>query len=156
MNQTQPIQSELFPLSPRARPAHRRPELKLFVNENDGAIAEHRLARCVYAETLAASLPAVEALCAMVKNTGRPIAEIARDENVFESLRRESERHAALLVKYDDIGLEMCLRAVRRMLCGNLPDLTRGATRFHRDDQLPEWATALGSIAEIGNLLFYI
>ena len=152
MLQAQPIQSELFPLS---RP-RRRPELKLFVNENDDLIAEHRLARCVYAETLAESLPAVEALCAMVKNTGRPISEIARDENVFESLSRESERHAALLVRHDDRGLLLCLRAVRRMLRGDIPDKIRGATRFHREDQLPDWATAIGSVAEVGNLLFYI
>ena len=137
-------------------PARKKTELQLFVNEDDDSIAEHRIARCVYAESLASSLPAVEALCVMIKNTKRPIAEIANDESVFESLCKESTRHEKLLVDYDDKGFQMCLRAVRNMRNGILADKIFGATRFHRADISPEWANSIGTIAEIDGLMFYI
>ncbi|MDR1071448.1 MAG: hypothetical protein LBL21_02295 [Rickettsiales bacterium] len=133
-----------------------KPELKLFVNDDDAAIAEHRLARCVYAETLVASLPEVEQLCAMLGNTGRPVEELAADGGVFESLSKSSERHWALLVDSRDAGFQMVLRTVRRMKAGLLEDKIYGATRFHRDDMMPEWAASTGSVAEVGRLLFYL
>jgi hypothetical protein len=72
MNQMQPIRAADFP-------CRQKPNLKLFVNRDSDAIAMHRLARCVYAETLAAPLQDVEQLCVMVRNTRRPLDEIAAD-----------------------------------------------------------------------------
>jgi hypothetical protein len=128
----------------------------LLTNNDDETISLHRLARCIYAETTASSLPAVEALCVMVRNTKRPIQDIASDSSVFESLDRNSAHHEYLSVSYDDPGFQMCLRSVRRMTVGQFPDNIMGATRFHRADMLPDWATSIGSIAEVGNLLFYL
>jgi hypothetical protein len=147
--------TQLQPSGARHYAGRAKPELKLFVNDDDESIAECRLARCVYAETLAASLPEVEQLCAMVRNTGRPPAEIAEDRGVFESLAKESSRHAALLADFRDPGFQMVLRTVRRMKAGLIVDKIYGATRFHRADSLPDWATSLGSVAEIGSLSFY-
>jgi hypothetical protein len=147
--------SELQPRDSVA-PIRERPELRLFVNEDDDSISEHRLARCVYAETLASSLPAVEALCAMIKNTGRPIAEICGDAGVFESLDKNSPRHESLLVGHGDPGFQLCLRMVRKIGRAPIPDKTFGAKRFHRADAQPEWANSLGSVYEIDDLLFYL
>ena len=130
-----------------------KPGLTLFVNDDDENIAVHRLARCIYAETGAKSLAAVEALCVMARNTGRKIADLAADENVFESLRGDSPRHKSLLVDSQSPGFQMCLRAVKNM--GALSDTINGAVRFHHADVLPEWATALGSVAEVEGMLFY-
>jgi len=144
---------QIQPRDNRAFFMFKRPALRLFVNNDDATIATNRLARCVYAETLASSLAAVESLCVMIRNTGRPLAEIALDKSVFESLDRKSVRHKHLLVDHADPKFEMCLRAVKNM--PHLPDNIRGATRFHRADELPEWARSIGSIAEADDLLFY-
>ena len=133
-----------------------KPELKLFVNQNDESIAEHRLARCIYAETLGSSLPAIESLCVMVMNTGRAFAEIAEDESVFESLDKKSVRNKHLLVDYNDAGFQLCLRTVKKMQKSLLADKIFGATKFHRADGNPEWANSIGSVAEIDGLFFYL
>jgi len=133
-----------------------RPPLRLLVNDDDDEISINRLARCIYAETQAKSLPAVEALCVMVRNTKRPVRDIASDSSVFESLNKNSAHHEYLSVDYEDPGFQMCLRSVRRMMVGQFSDNIMGATRFHRGDMLPDWATASGSVSEVGNLLFYI
>ena len=149
-----PHKTRVYESEEREEPtSNPKPNLKLFVNNDDQSIAEHRLARCVYAETLASSLPAVEALCVMARNTGRPIGEIADDEDVFESLNPDSARHEYLLVKYDNPGFQMCLRTVKKI--NSIQDKIMGVTRFHRDDMLPEWAVSMGSVAEIDGLLFY-
>ena len=135
--------------------ADQTPKLRMFVNQDDKSIACHKLARCVYAETRASSLAAVESLCAMIKNSRRSIAEIAADSDIFESLKPDSIRHADHLVDYDDPGFQMCLRAVRRIGSDSILDNIFGATRFHRDDHLPEWATGIGSVAEVDGLSFY-
>lgn len=135
--------------------ARKRPVLKIFVNDDDNAIAESRLARCVYAETRASSLAAVESLCVMIKNTRRATEDIADDENVFESLAADSPRHKDLLVYHNDPGFQMCLRAVRKIKTDSIADNISGATRFHRADIMPEWATSIGSIAEVDGLVFY-
>lgn len=140
---------------PNATPK-KKPELKLFVNDDIDSIAEHQLARCIFAETLASSLCVVEALCRMVQNTKRDIAEIANDKNVFESLSPASHRHKELLVDYNNAGFQMVLRCVRNMKKGIIQDKIFGATRFHRADIMPEWANSVGSISEIDNLFFYI
>jgi hypothetical protein len=133
-----------------------RPKLKLFVNDDLKSIAEHRLARCVYAETLGSSLLAVESLCVMIENANRPVGEIAEDEEVFESLKRNSGRHKHLLVNHDDPKFQMCLRAVKKIRRGVLTDNIFGATRFHRSDVMPDWAVSVGSVAEIDGLSFYL
>ncbi|MDR1826477.1 MAG: hypothetical protein LBQ49_02170 [Rickettsiales bacterium] len=136
-----------------AQNSARKADLKLFVNDDDDAIAEYRLARRIYAETLGKSLAAAEALAVMARNTGRGIADIAEDENVFESLCPDSARHADLRVDSKSPQFQMCLRAVRNM--AGLPDKIFGATRFHRDDIIPDWASGIGSVAEVDGLLFY-
>lgn len=131
----------------------KQPKLKIFTNADVKSICESRLARCIYAETLSSSLHAVEQLCVMVRNTNRNLIEIANDKSVFESLNQNSPRHKYLLVNYEDPKFQICLRAVQNMK--NLPDKIMNATRFHRADIIPDWATAIGSIAETDDLLFY-
>ena len=135
---------------------NKKPDLKLFVNPDDESIAEHRLARCVYAETLASSLPAIESLCVMIRNTRRAAADIAEDESVFESLGKKSSRNKHLLVDYGDAGFQLCLRTVKKMHKGLLADKIFGAKKFHRADEIPEWANSIGSVAEVDGLLFYL
>ena len=130
--------------------------------ENDamriGAI--YKLARVVYAETLGRSLVAAEALCSMIANlhykTGRALSDIAQDENLFESLHENSARHPAIDIDANRRDFQMCLRTVRRMANGLLPDSVMGATRFHRTENLPEWAVNAGYIMEIDGMLFYL
>ena len=137
-----------------------RPEFVLIKNDDDDKIATYKLARAVYAETRASSLLAVESLCAMIKNlsikSGRELSDIATDETVFESLSKKSARHADLLIDSKSRAFQMCLRSVRRMMSGQLPDMVRCATRFHRSENSPDWAAAVGYVAEVDGLLFYL
>ena len=134
-------------------------QLTLIKNNADAKDTLYKLARIIYAETRASSLPAVEALASMIGNirtkSMRQLSDIAADESVFESLDKKSPRNEDLLINSDDPKFQMCLRVVKRMSIGQLQDNIRGAVRFHRDDCLPEWATGIGAIAEIDGLLFY-
>ena len=129
-------------------------------NDDERKIVTQELARVVYAETLGSSLLAAEALCSMIANlclkTARPLADIAADKSIFESLAEDSARHEALSEYSDRRGFQMCLRTVRRMMNGLLNDSVMGATKFHRAENLPAWAMNAGYIAEIGGMLFYL
>ena len=135
-------------------------QLELFKNPDETKIILYKIARVVYAETLATSLPVTEALCAMISNLhcqlNKSFLEIISDKNLFESLDTESIRHQYLAVNASQKDFQMCVRVVSRMMNGNLPDSCFGATRFHRADVLPDWAVARGYIADIDGLLFYL
>ena len=135
-------------------------QLTLIKNDNDSKIVLYKLARIIYAETLASSLPAVEALASMIGNlcckSMQQLSDIVADRSVFESLNKNSARHADLLIDSDNSKFQMCLRATKRMVNGQLPDNVHGATRFHRGEISPTWATARGYVAEIDGLFFYL
>lgn len=134
--------------------------LTLITNTDTHRHELYKIARIVYAETGAASLRVCEALCAMIYNASQknkcPPYDIACDTSMFESLNPKSVRHKDLSVSANDRGFQMCLRLVGYMLRGKLADRCYGATSFHREDMMPEWATARGYIAEIDGLLFYL
>ncbi|HNY25721.1 MAG TPA: cell wall hydrolase [Alphaproteobacteria bacterium] len=134
--------------------------LTLIKNPDESKIILYKIARLVYAETSGSSLAAVEALVSLISNlcitSKRKLSEIIEDENIFESLNKNSPRHNLLLVESNQRDFKMCLRTVQRMLNGNLPDMCFGATRFHHSDVLPDWATSIGYIAEIDGLFFYL
>ncbi|MDR1206891.1 MAG: hypothetical protein LBK26_00545 [Rickettsiales bacterium] len=144
----------------RSKTAKPQPQLTLVKNDDDAKITTYKLARAIYAETLASSLRVVEALASMVANlsnkTGRTLSDIAQDENIFKSLRRESKRHKDLFVDSRTPEFQICLRTVRRMTGGQLKDAVTGATRFHHADNIPEWAAAMGYVADVDGLLFYL
>ena len=135
-------------------------ELKLIKNPDETKKLSYQIARVVYAETSASSLTAVEALVSMINNasraTGKSIAQIMSDTDMFESLNKASLRHQLLSVPPTSRAFQMCLRVVGRMLSGGLLDMCRGATRFHRYDTNPEWARARGYILDVDELLFYL
>ena len=119
----------------------------------------YAVARIVYAETLATSLRVVEAMTSMIANASRArnesVAKIISDASLFESINAESIRHKYINVDATRKDFQMCLRVALRMLHGNLGDMCRGATRFHRTELLPTWAVARGYIADIDGILFY-
>ena len=135
-------------------------ELTLIKNDDQAKINIYRLARAIYAETHAGSLAAVEGLTSMVRNLcskyERPVSDVAVDSDVFECLNRESARYKDMFVSSADPKFQMCLRTVKRMMTGYLPDSVHGAVRFHRIDQSPDWALHIGYIAEIDDLTFYL
>lgn len=134
--------------------------LRLIKNPDETKKLSYQIARVVYAETSASSLPAVEALVSMINNasraTGKSIAQIISDTDMFESLNATSVRHGMLSVPPTSRGFQMCLRVVGRMLSGGLSDMCRGATRFHHGDTIPDWARARGYILDVDELLFYL
>lgn len=119
----------------------------------------YRVARVVYAETGGTSLRAAEALTSMIANaaikTKREIRDIVSDKNMFLVLNDTSSKHELLNVDAANRGLQMCCRVAERMLHGNLPDYCYGATMFHHDGVIPDWAMSRGYIADIDGLLFY-
>lgn len=120
----------------------------------------YKLARVVYAETSAQSLQLVEAMSAMIYNIhikyDKSFEDISNDKNIFPVLNESSKNHNNLNVMADDRKFQMCLRTVKKMANGNLPDYVYGATRFHHTDVMPDWATSRGYIAEYDDVLFYL
>lgn len=134
--------------------------LRLIKNPDESKKLLYQVARVVYAETSASSLPAVEAMTSMIHNasvaTGKDIAQIISDVDMFDSLNVQSSRHGRMSDAPITRGFQMCLRVASRMLNGNLPDMCRGATKFHHGDVMPQWAQARGYILDIDELLFYL
>ncbi len=118
-----------------------------------------KIARVVYAQTGAASLPLVEAFTSMIKNisdaSGVEVMNIVQDPNIFPALQKTNIYHERLFVPSVSRGFQMCLRTATRMLAGLLPDCCYGATRYHYADTIPDWAMSRGYIADIGGILFY-
>ena len=135
-------------------------KLQLIKNPDISKKILYQVARVVYAETSASSLAVVEALTSMINNishvTGQEISAIVSDKSIFDSLNQDSVRHSLLIVPPINRGFQMCLRVAGRMLSGTLPDMCRGAIRFHHGDVLPEWARARGYILDIDEVLFYL
>jgi len=136
-------------------------QLEIINNPDESQIVLYKAARVIYAETYPSSLPAVEAVASMIRNimikTERDLSDVISDETIFDSLNENSPRH-----KYIDVDIknnrafQMCLRVVERMVHGGLTDTCFGATRFHRADEMPDWATSRGYIADVDGLLFYL
>jgi hypothetical protein len=134
-------------------------EFKVIEIQNESMALAYAIARVVYAETLAKSLRVVEALTSMISNVvrcdNRNIKDVISDKTLFESLNSESNRHKFLSVDASRRDFQMCVRVAQTMQHGCLPDMCNHATRFHRDELLPEWALARGYVADIDGILFY-
>ena len=137
-----------------------RMNLTLIKNPDESKSVLYKIARIVYAETHAVSLRSVESLTSMIANNarvyGREYSDIVSDNDLFEVLNPESKNHKLLSVNVSDEKFQMCLRVVTRMLHGALDDCCNGATRFHHADEIPQWATSRGYIADIDGILFYL
>ena len=133
--------------------------LSLINNLDVGAMDKYEIARAIYAEGGGRSLCTAEALASMIANasiaTQRAPIDIVRDVAMFTSRNQTSPRHSGWHVRSDDPGFMMCLRVTSKMLKQNLGDYCNGATCFHHEDQLPDWAVARGYVAECGGILFY-
>ena len=120
----------------------------------------YKIARIVYAETNANSLPLVEAFASMIYNIhikyAKSFDDIVNGDDLFESLNENSARHDLLNINANDKKFQMCLRVVQTMMHGNLCDSVFGATNFHHTDVMPNWATSRGYIAEFDDILFYL
>ncbi len=134
-------------------------QLELIEAQSENMTLAYMVARVVYAETLAKSLRVVEALTSMIFNAAehdiKNIRHVISDAHRFESLNSESTRHEFLSVDTSRCDFQMCLRVAQTMLHGNLPDMCRHATMFHRVEILPSWAVARGYVCDIDGLLFY-
>lgn len=119
----------------------------------------YKIARVVYAQTGAVSLPLVEAFTSMIKNivdkTGTDISIVVQDSNLFPSLRKSDINHDRIFVSASNPGFQMCLRTAGRIMSGCLGDCCYGATKYHYADTIPDWALSRGYIADIDGILFY-
>lgn len=133
--------------------------LKIITNPDVARKDRYEIARAIYAETAACSLRAVEALASMIDNAAHAAqcnhVDIVRNNKMFTSCNNASPRHSMRNVRADDPGFQMCLRVTQKMMNAKLPDMCCGATRFHHDTEIPQWATSCGYIADIDGMLFY-
>ena len=136
-------------------------QLEIINNPDESQIAIYRAARVIYAETFPTTLPAAEALASMIGNimlkTHCDLTDVINDKNIFDSLNADSPRNKYINADIkNNRALQMCVRVVMRMAHGMLPDSCFGATRFHHADEMPDWATSRGYIADVDGLLFYL
>lgn len=133
--------------------------LTVITNPDETSKDKYEIARTIYAETGATSLRVVEAFAAMIANAaakcGTSAIDVVRDPAIFDARYASSPRHARWHVSAASPAFQMCLRVAHKMLNGTLGDVCAGATRFHHDDELPDWAMALGYVADIDGILFY-
>ena len=96
----------------------------------------------------------------MIANAARAAdcraVDIVRNAQIFTSRDKASPNNHLWGVFADNAGFQMCLRVAQKMLNGGLGDLCCGATRFHNDTCIPEWAMSRGYISEVDGLLFYL
>ena len=136
-------------------------QMDVIKNPDESQIDIYKAARVIYAESFPSTLPAVEALASMIKNimtqSGRDLISVVSDKNIFDALDKNSPRYEYLNADAkNNRALQMCVRVVDRMVHGGLCDTCFGATRFHHADEIPDWATSRGYIADIDGLLFYV
>ena len=134
-------------------------QLNLIKNPDDNENVAYKLARIIFAETGWDSLQCVESLASLIYNIHvkyeKSFENIAHDKNIFEVLDEKSSRHEYLNIDANNRKLQMCLRVVKTMIRGNLPDCVFGATKFHRTELNPSWSIARGYILDMDGLLFY-
>ena len=128
-------------------------QFELIQNTDTESVAVYKVARVVYNETGAKSLPLVEAFTAMIMNIAlagnvSPV-DVICDKQIF--MARDNNDVCAASREF-----QMCVRTVRRAMRGNLPDSVFGATRFHWTCDMPSWAVARGYIADVDGMLFYL
>jgi len=135
-------------------------QLLLIKNDDDTRIVSYKLARIIFAETDAQSLQVVEAMASMINNIhnkyDKSFEYISKDADLFECLDKKSSRNEKLNVEANNRKLQMCLRVVKTMMRGNLPDTVFGATKFHHANVIPNWAMSRGYISECEDILFYL
>ena len=135
-------------------------QLLLIKNDDDTRIVSYKLARIIFAETDAQSLQVVEAMASMINNIhnkyDKSFESISKDSDLFECLDKKSSRNEKLNVEANNKKLQMCLRVVKTMMRGNLPDSVFGATKFHHANVIPNWAMSRGYISECEDILFYL
>lgn len=135
-------------------------QLNLITNPDDTQTVSYKLARIIFAETGGDSLQCAESLASLIYNIhikyDKSFENIARDKNIFEVLDEKSPRHEYLNIDVKDRKFQMCLRVVKTMMRGNLPDCVFGATRFHHTDTIPTWALSRGYIFECKDILYYL
>lgn len=135
-------------------------QLALIKNPDDTQIVPYKLARIVFAETQGASLQIAEAMASMIYNIhikyDKSFEDISNDKNIFDVLDKKSKRHQYMNVDVNNRRFLMCLRVIKTMMHGVLPDSVFGATKFHHADIIPQWAIARGYIAEYEDILFYL
>ena len=135
-------------------------QLTLIKNDDDTQIVSYKLARIIFAETDAESLSVVEAMASMINNIhikyGKSFEDILKDSDLFECLNKKSPRNKNLDIAANDRKFQMCLRTVKTMIHGNLPDCVFGATKFHHANTIPQWAMSRGYISECEDILFYL
>lgn len=135
-------------------------QLNLIKNPDDNENVAYKLARIIFAETGWDSLQCVESLASLIYNIHvkyeKSFENIAHDKNIFEVLDEKSSRHEYLNIDANNRKLQMCLRVVKTMIRGNLPDCVFGATKFHHSDTIPVWALSRGYIFECKDILYYL
>lgn len=133
--------------------------LTVISNSDEKNRDKYEIARTIYAETGAISLRVVEAFAAMIANAaskrGTNPINIVRDADMFGARCVSSPRNVRWRVEATSPAFHMCLRITTKMLNGTLGDVCSGATRFHHDDEMPDWAIALGYVADVDGILFY-
>jgi hypothetical protein len=134
-------------------------QMTLIKNSDKSACLSYKIARVVYGHTNGISLPLVEAFTSMIKNisvaTGISIENLIQDSKIFSVLNPDDKNHSRTNIPADNRAFQMCVRTAQRMLSGGLGDCCFGATRLHYADYIPDWARALGYIADIDGVLFY-
>ncbi len=87
---------------------------------------------------------------------GNDIITVCQKPYQFSCWNRSDPNYRKLLdIDAKDIHFATALRIARRAVAGVLADPTNGATHYHADSILPDWAKGQTPSARIGRHIFY-
>ncbi len=115
------------------------------------------LARTLYAEAADDGLKGIEAVASVIMNRvryARRNPPFWWGDTVTAVCLKPGQFQKTDTLPDDAVG-DICRRVATRAVKGLLPDIVKGATRYHALDKNPGWASALVPCAQIGNNLFY-
>ena len=125
------------------------------------------LARTLYGEARGEGLIGMEAIANVIINRvalskerqtwwGKTIEEVCLKPFQFSCWNPADVNFYKLIrVNASDDIFRLCQRIAKRAILGILPDITKGATHYHRKDISPAWARRLTPVFEYKNHLFY-
>ena len=119
------------------------------------------MARTLYGEARGEGARGMQAVANVIMNRvkqggwyGASIKDVVLKPYQF-SCWNENDVNRTIILNANSAQLATARSIAKRVISGELPDITGGATHYHAKSITPYWASSLTKTATIGNHVFY-
>lgn len=119
------------------------------------------MARTLYGEARGEGARGMQAVANVIMNRvkqggwyGASVKDVVLKPYQF-SCWNENDVNSAIILNANSAQLATARNIAERVISGELPDITGGATHYHAKSITPYWAKSLTKTATIGNHVFY-